>query len=115
MDEAVLHKDRDGGGGEGACSPVVAAALSHEHQQPFGIQVPDILPWQQVVRLKAENDRLRRDNERFVRLIDSGEWGRGRVAELVQVCERLAEFCTWQYRQVSHFALPQRHLPSGSS
>jgi hypothetical protein len=34
-------------------------------------------------RLQAENERLRRDNERFVRLIDSGEWGRGRVAELV--------------------------------
>lgn len=32
--------------------------------------------------LQAENERLRRDNERFVRLIDSGEWGRGRVAEL---------------------------------
>jgi hypothetical protein len=26
--------------------------------------------------LAAENERLRRDNERFVRLIDSGEWGR---------------------------------------
>ena len=34
--------------------------------------------------MKAENERLRRDNERFVRLIDSGEWGRGRVAELTQ-------------------------------
>ena len=33
--------------------------------------------------LREENERLRRDNERFVRLIDSGEWGRGRVAELV--------------------------------
>lgn len=38
----------------------------------------------QVGSMKAENDRLRRDNERFVRLIDSGEWGRGRVAELTQ-------------------------------
>lgn len=28
---------------------------------------------------------MRRDNERFVRIIDSGEWGRGRVQELVQV------------------------------
>uniref|UniRef100_A0A061RCM8 Centriole proteome protein n=1 Tax=Tetraselmis sp. GSL018 TaxID=582737 RepID=A0A061RCM8_9CHLO len=37
--------------------------------------------------LRAENERLRRDNERFVRLIDSGEWGRGRVAELVQAGE----------------------------
>jgi len=32
---------------------------------------------------------LRRDNERFVRLIDSGEWGRGRVAELVGAGEVL--------------------------
>ena len=37
--------------------------------------------------MKAENERLRRDNERFVRLIDSGEWGRGRVAELTQAGE----------------------------
>ena len=42
----------------------------------------------QVAGMKAENDRLRRDNERFVRLIDSGEWGRGRVAELTQAGER---------------------------
>lgn len=32
--------------------------------------------------MAAENDRLRRDNERFVRLIDSGEWGRSRVEEM---------------------------------
>lgn len=37
--------------------------------------------------MNAENDRLRRDNERFVRLIDSGEWGRGRVSELVKAGE----------------------------
>jgi hypothetical protein len=37
--------------------------------------------------LQAQNERLRRDNERFVRLIDSGEWGRGRVAELVTAGE----------------------------
>lgn len=36
-------------------------------------------------RLEQENVKLRRDNERFVRLIDSGEWGRGRVEELKQV------------------------------
>jgi hypothetical protein len=41
----------------------------------------------QVGSMKAENERLRRDNERFVRLIDSGEWGRGRVAELTQAGE----------------------------
>ncbi|GMH34174.1 hypothetical protein BSKO_02008 [Bryopsis sp. KO-2023] len=39
--------------------------------------------------LHRENDRLRRDNERFVRLIDSGEWGRGRVSELSQAGEIL--------------------------
>jgi hypothetical protein len=41
-----------------------------------------------VQELREENERLRRDNERFVRLIDSGEWGRGRVAELVSAGER---------------------------
>jgi hypothetical protein len=41
----------------------------------------------QVKALSEENERLRRDNERFVRLIDSGEWGRGRVAELVSAGE----------------------------
>ncbi len=40
-----------------------------------------------VKELQEENERLRRDNERFVRLIDSGEWGRGRVAELVAAGE----------------------------
>ncbi|KAF5825875.1 hypothetical protein DUNSADRAFT_6226, partial [Dunaliella salina] len=38
---------------------------------------------------QEENERLRRDNERFVRLIDSGEWGRGRVSELVSAGEIL--------------------------
>jgi hypothetical protein len=42
---------------------------------------------EEVGRMRGENERLRRDNERFVRLIDSGEWGRGRVAELVQAGE----------------------------
>jgi len=46
-----------------------------------------------VGSIKAENDRLRRDNERFVRLIDSGEWGRGRVAELTQAGECLMQPC----------------------
>lgn len=41
----------------------------------------------QVKALSEENERLRRDNERFVRLIDSGEWGRGRVSELVSAGE----------------------------
>jgi hypothetical protein len=40
-----------------------------------------------LAKLQAENERLRRDNERFVRLIDSGEWGRGRLAELVSAGE----------------------------
>eukprot|EP00803_Ostreobium_quekettii_P005628 evm.model.scf_702.2 EVM.evm.TU.scf_702.2 scf_702:12004-15294(-) len=39
--------------------------------------------------LELENERLRRDNERFVRLIDSGEWGRGRVQELSKAGEVL--------------------------
>lgn len=39
--------------------------------------------------MQEENERLRRDNERFVRLIDSGEWGRGRVSELVSAGEVL--------------------------
>ena len=37
---------------------------------------------EQVKALRDQNARLRRDNERFVRLVDSGEWGRGRVEEL---------------------------------
>ena len=41
--------------------------------------------------LRKENDRMRRDNERFVRIIDSGEWGRGRVAELVQAGQVLQQ------------------------
>lgn len=47
----------------------------------------------QVGGMKAENERLRRDNERFVRLIDSGEWGRGRVAELTQASELAQTGC----------------------
>jgi hypothetical protein len=43
----------------------------------------------QLARLCAENERLRRDNERFVRLVDSGEWTRGRVAELTAAGEVL--------------------------
>ena len=36
-----------------------------------------------------ENGQLRKDNERFVKLIDSGEWGRTRVKELSQAGEVL--------------------------
>ena len=43
----------------------------------------------QLAQQHAENVRLRRDNERFVRLIDSGEWGRGRVSELMQAGKHL--------------------------
>jgi hypothetical protein len=39
--------------------------------------------------LKAEDERLRRDHQGFVRIIDIGEWGRGRVAALVQVLHLL--------------------------
>ena len=35
----------------------------------------------------AENERLFKDNARLVRLIDSGDWGRARVLELVQAGE----------------------------
>eukprot|EP00210_Caulerpa_lentillifera_P000651 g628.t1 len=40
---------------------------------------------EKLKRLETENLKLRSDNERFVRLIDSGEWGRGRIQELKQV------------------------------
>ena len=38
-------------------------------------------------QLQAENTRLQRDCERFQRIIDSGEWGRGRVEELARAGE----------------------------
>jgi chromosome segregation ATPase len=44
-----------------------------------------------VAALQQENERPRRDNERFVRIIDSGEWGRGRVVELVQAGQVLKQ------------------------
>ncbi len=50
---------------------------------------PVFITQARLQELSAENERLRRDNERFVRLIDSGEWGRGRVAELVTAGEVL--------------------------
>ena len=59
--------------------------------------------------MKAENDRLRRDNERFVRLIDSGEWGRGRVAELTRAGKLTA--CVEQGSTA--LAQPQEHDPRG--
>lgn len=66
-------------------------AASVEFLPSFGMQT-------QIEALKAENDRLRRDNERFVRIIDSGEWGRGRVAELVQVIALLSQFSCHLFR-----------------
>ncbi len=56
----------------------------HHHHHPAAPARPP-----RLVVLQEENERLRRDNERFVRLIDSGEWGRGRVAELVSAGEVL--------------------------
>ena len=37
--------------------------------------------------LEGENAKLRRDNERFVRLIDSGDWTRQRVDEMQKAGE----------------------------
>lgn len=64
----------------------------------------------QVGGMKAENERLRRDNERFVRLIDSGEWGRGRVAELTQAGE-----LTQLAAMLPVFKLPKLPQPQQSS
>ena len=58
-------------------------STSHSHFCPAWAPTPQV----QVKALSEENERLRRDNERFVRLIDSGEWGRGRVSELVSAGE----------------------------
>ena len=44
---------------------------------------------QRVVDLKEDNQKLQKDNERFVRLIDSGEWGKSRINELMQAGELL--------------------------
>lgn len=40
-------------------------------------------------KAKAENERMFKDNARLVRLIDSGDWGRARVVELVQAVKSL--------------------------
>ncbi|KAK3288910.1 hypothetical protein CYMTET_3635 [Cymbomonas tetramitiformis] len=42
-------------------------------------------------KLNGENARLRRDNERFVRLIDSGSWSRSRVDEMARAGEVLKD------------------------
>ena len=44
---------------------------------------------QRITEMNAENEKLQRDNERFVRIIDSGDWGRSRVNELVKAGELL--------------------------
>jgi len=44
---------------------------------------------QRLYELEQEKARLERDNERFVRLIDSGEWGKGRVEEIVKAGEAM--------------------------
>lgn len=41
--------------------------------------------------LAAESEQLRRDNERLCRVIDSGDWGRQRVEELLQAGQVLQE------------------------
>lgn len=35
-------------------------------------------------KAREENERLFRDNAHLVRIIDSGDWGSARIAELVQ-------------------------------
>lgn len=66
------------------------AALSPGVNKHLHTRAPVISHAQLKVRdMQDENERLRRDNERFVRLIDSGEWGRGRVSELVSAGEIL--------------------------
>ncbi len=76
----------------------LAANLPHVHPLlPLDSQVA-------VKELREENERLRRDNERFVRLIDSGEWGRGRVAELVS-----AGGAGWHYPIRAPGAGPRLH------
>ena len=45
--------------------------------------------YSKISDMKAENEKLQRDNERFVRIIDSGDWGRSRVNELVKAGELL--------------------------
>jgi hypothetical protein len=47
---------------------------------------------QQLAAATAENARLLRDNERFACLIDSGDWGRRRVEELITAGEATGLF-----------------------
>eukprot|EP00891_Asterochloris_glomerata_P005550 jgi/Astpho2/5550/Aster-02810 len=61
----------------------------------------------QLAQQRAENERLRRDNERFVRLIDSGEWGRGRVSELMQAGKHVGP-------QLEYFAAARSSAGMGS-
>ena len=44
---------------------------------------------QRITEMNAENEKLQRDNERFVRIIDSGDWGRSRVNKFVKAGELL--------------------------
>jgi hypothetical protein len=44
-----------------------------------------------VGQLAADNERLVRDNERLCRVIDSGDWGRQRVEELLRAGQVLQE------------------------
>jgi hypothetical protein len=42
-------------------------------------------------RLRAEHEQLRQESERLARVIDSGDWGRDRVAELAQAGQVLQQ------------------------
>jgi hypothetical protein len=69
---------------------VVTVTMFHTHRQ-FPEAIASMHLQADCDTLRQENDRMRRDNERFVRIIDSGEWGRGRVAELVQAGQILKQ------------------------
>jgi hypothetical protein len=48
---------------------------------------------------REENQRLFSDNARLVRIIDSGDWGRARVAELIQAGDvNTSVFCESGHR-----------------
>lgn len=43
-----------------------------------------------IVQVEKENDRVRQENQRLAHVIDSGDWGRKRIAELLQAGQVLS-------------------------